>query len=707
MDIIVLMGTMKAFFPGVARRIAVPTGFLLLVVLCYPFLFTHFSSGIPYAQANDLLYILSIVQYLIHAPLALAYHLPFYYPVAFVTTYGHPLFGVAFIFKLFQIMGLSLTQGVNLYIIVALLAGALGCFMLVREVGGDRFWAFAIAAFYIFCPRNYLHFVWLNFLSNFWIPWVFYFFLKYFRSGRWGYLAGAAFCVFYQFFTEIYYGVHLILILLPLFLAAALWQKMLSPRRMIAVLASLLVVGLLIIAIFYPFLGSARSQGFERSYEPDTLMLPRELFTSSRLVGLFSGGEPGPGKILFPGLVLAFLLLAFFAGSGRKRVWILTGLGILELLLVALAIRGGMSMEILFVVLLASLALLAWRNWAQFSPAERVLLTVSSAFFLLLIGFENLRFLNALQPYGWIYEHVPGMAGLRGIKRIYPMLFPFWLTLAAVAGLRLERSARVFRRVPRGIVPLCVCALIILENVRFDYGGISSPLPGKEAVYAALPFEKNKVVMDWPYSYGGLDKPLNTRLQMFSWGYHHNVLVNGKTSFLPEFVQRFRTQIGSVKRSFPTEDKLRRLIAYNSVDYVVFHFDAPEVGRGRADIGDVRGRIASIRNYGEVVYTDPDHILLRVREMRPVRRAVRTYASYHLSRCNVRVRWEAPCRGPIRVLFNGRAGREFEGQGRNELVLDLRRERLEVEGNRLEIIFPKPVRLVEIALVPGGPGPDR
>ncbi len=696
---------MKAFFPGFARRFAFPVGFLLLLFLSYPFLLTRFSSSIPYADVSDQLYIMSIIQYLIHTPLDMAYHLPYFYPTAFVTTYGHPLFGIALIFKLFQFLGLSLTQSANLYIMMALMAGTLGCYTLIREVSGDARWAAATAVFYLVCPRNYSHFVWFNFLSNFWVPWIVYLLLKYFRSGRRRYLVGAAFCVFYQFFTEIYYGVHLILILLPLLLAAALWQKMLSPRRLIAVLASLLAVGLLIIAIFYPFVGSARSQGFDRQYHPDTLILPRELFTSSRLVSHFFGGEQVVGKIMFPGLALAFLLLAFFAGSGRKRAWVLAGLGAMELLLVFWALRGGMPLEVLFVIMLAVLAVLAWRNWAQFSPPERVLLAASSAFFLLLLSFENLGFLNAFQPYGWVYEHFPGMTGLRGVKRIYPMLFPFWLTLAAVAGLRLERTARVFRRVPRGVVPLCACVLIILENVQFDKGAVSRPLPKKEAVYAAIPYEGSKVVMDWPCSFGQIN-PANTRRQMFSWVYHRNVLVNGKTSFLPGFVQRFGARIGSVERSFPTEDKLRRLIVNNSVDYVVFHFDAHEGRRGHLDLRDVRERIASIRNYGEVIYSDPDHVLLRVREMQPVARAVRTYASYHLSHFSVRVRWEAPCRGPIRVLFNGRAGREIEGRGRNELVLDLRHERLEVEGNKLEIIFPEPVRLVEAALVPGEPGPE-
>ncbi len=698
------MGRIKALFPPVVRRFAYPIGCLILLFLSYPHLFSRFSSGIPRVDTSDQLYIMSILQYMIHAPLDMAYHLPYFYPSAFVATYGHPLFGIALIFKVFQLLGLSLTQSANLYIILALMAGTLGCYALIREVCGDGRWAAAIAVFYLVCPRNYVHFVWFNFLSNFWMPWIIYLYLKYFRSGRARYLVGAAFCVFYQFFTEIYYGVHLVVLLLPLFLAAALWQKMLSTRRLIAVLASLLVVGVLIIGVFYPFLGMARDQGFVRTYDPTTLVLPRELFTSSRLVDLFFGVDPGLGKILFPGLVLAFLLLAFFAGSGRKRTWALAGLAILEILLVVSAVGGGPMTEVLFIVLLAVLAVLAWRNWAQFSPPEKVIAAASSALFLLMIGFESLRFLNAIQPYGWIYEHVPGMTGLRGMKRVLPMFYPFWLTLAAVAGLRLERTARVFRRVPRGIVPMCVCALIILENAQFEYGRQSVPLPPNEAVYAALPFEGNKVVMDWPLSFGQRN-PVHTRSQMFCWGYHRNALVNGKTSFMPGFVGRFRSHIGSVERSFPTEDKLRRLINYNSVDYVVFHFDPHKGRRSRADMGDARKRLASIKNYGEVVYTDPDHVLLRLREMRPIARVVRTYASYHLRRLSVRARWKAPRPGPIRVLLNGRAVRQVEGKGLKELVLDLRRERLEVEGNKLEILFPKPVGLVEIALVQGRSGP--
>ena len=79
-----------ALFPPVVRRLAFPIGCLVLLFLSYPHLFSRFSSGIPRADTSDQLYIMSILQYLIHTPLDMAYHLPYFYPSAFVATYGHP-----------------------------------------------------------------------------------------------------------------------------------------------------------------------------------------------------------------------------------------------------------------------------------------------------------------------------------------------------------------------------------------------------------------------------------------------------------------------------------------------------------------------------------------------------------------------------------------------------------------------------------------
>lgn len=683
--------------PSSVKRFGVPAGFLLILFLCYPFLFTHFSTGIPFAKSSDQLYIMSIIQFLTHAPLSSAYHLPYFYPTAYVTTYGHPLFGIAFIFKLFQLLGLSLTQSANLYIIAALLAGTVGCFLLVREVCGDFRWAAAVSIFYLVCSRNYLYFVWFNFLSNFWIPWVFYFLLRYFRLDRWRYLFGASFCVFYQFFTEIYYGLHLFILLLPFFLVAALWQKILSWRRLVTVLVALFLVGVLIAVVYFPFLGSAELQGFQRKFSPDMLFQPRDLFPASpKLLHTFRAGEKDRSGI-FPGAMLAFLLTVYFIGEGKRKTGLLAAALILALGLSAPAIRNGTVLEVLSIMILLVLALLTLRNWKLYSAVERSLLAGFGAFFVILLGFKHLTFLNALLPYRILYKHIPGMAGLRGIRRILPMFFPFWMTLAALSGLRLERIKFAGRQIPRGVLPLCVFAIIILENYRFDQRGISGPLLRPQAVYAALPQNGSAVVLDWPCFFRRQHKEM-TRRQMFSWGFHHNSLINGKTAFLPDFVETFKVKVGSVTKSFPTEDKLRRLIENNSVDYVVFHFDERMRKNEIESQQKILQRVASIKEFGEIVYSAPQHVVMRLRERSPVTRAIRTYSLNHLRHQRIRVFFETPCPGAIRVLLNGRNVPGEKWNGQNEVVLDFRREKLKVPGNRVEIRFPASARLARINL---------
>ena len=104
--------TAFALFQGAgARRVLrfldISLFFLLLTLAAYPVLFSDFSTMLPRAPKGDLLYISSIINYSIHSPLREIYHLPFYYPTSYVTTYGHPLFGISVVFKIFKICGLN------------------------------------------------------------------------------------------------------------------------------------------------------------------------------------------------------------------------------------------------------------------------------------------------------------------------------------------------------------------------------------------------------------------------------------------------------------------------------------------------------------------------------------------------------------------------------------------------------------------------
>ena len=69
--------------------------FLAAAFMAYPYLFSDFSQKVPHGAFPDVLYILSIIRHSITANLSEVYHLPFYYPLGFTLTYGHPLFGIS------------------------------------------------------------------------------------------------------------------------------------------------------------------------------------------------------------------------------------------------------------------------------------------------------------------------------------------------------------------------------------------------------------------------------------------------------------------------------------------------------------------------------------------------------------------------------------------------------------------------------------
>jgi hypothetical protein len=184
--------TMKSKSKKLFRFAGLPLAYLLLIAVFYSGLFTEFSREVPFGSAADFKFMLSIVDFSIHSPLRDLYNFPIFYPESGALARTHPLFGISLFYKIFQWMGLNLEQSTNLYIIMGLLFGALGCFLLAREVSGSDVFSFVISILYIVHRKNLLHFVWLNFFSRFWVPFIIYFLVRFFRTGRQRYVAAAA-----------------------------------------------------------------------------------------------------------------------------------------------------------------------------------------------------------------------------------------------------------------------------------------------------------------------------------------------------------------------------------------------------------------------------------------------------------------------------------------------------------------------------------
>ena len=165
------------------QRILIFLFYLLIIFICYPGLFLHFSNAVIRGEPGDLHNILSVISHSITTPLKQIYHLSIFYPESYVLTKTHPLFGISIFFYFFKLIGLSLTESTNLYIILSLLFGAWGVFLLAGEFVQNKFFPLLFSTLYILHPLNHLHFVWLNFLSRFYFAFIFLFLIKYFKTG--------------------------------------------------------------------------------------------------------------------------------------------------------------------------------------------------------------------------------------------------------------------------------------------------------------------------------------------------------------------------------------------------------------------------------------------------------------------------------------------------------------------------------------------
>ena len=153
----------------------------IVIFVFYPGIFLKFSSV---NVRGDLTNILSIISFSINTPLEQIYHLPFFYPESYILTKTHPLFGISIYFKVFKTFGLNIFESTNLYYWFSFISGAFGTFLLSKEFTKNKFFPLLLSATYIMYINNYIHLVWLNFLSHFYIPFIFLFLIKYLKNKR-------------------------------------------------------------------------------------------------------------------------------------------------------------------------------------------------------------------------------------------------------------------------------------------------------------------------------------------------------------------------------------------------------------------------------------------------------------------------------------------------------------------------------------------
>lgn len=684
-------------------------GYLLIIFILYPGLFINFNNKVPYGDHGDVLNILSIIDYSIHTPINSIYHLPFLYPESYLLTRTHPLIGISFFFKVFEFLGFNLAQSYNLYIILSLLLGAAGCFLLIREFTDIQFFPFVFSALYIIHWINGVFFHWLNFVSSFSFPFIVYFYIKYLKTKKYRFFVLFTLFSCFLFISSIYYGVNLWVFIFPALLLAAIAEKILSFKELKDILFIFIFGAVLVFFILSPYM-TVTQQTLDKKAIPQ-LLEPADLFSYSRIMNSIFGSPEHDISFYFPGftvVIFALFFLASLAGKKKRILFVYILLVFLLLVLTSLAHLNLGAVDSIFLLFVCFLFFLVVTGWSNLSSLERVVLFAFAFFSGALLVFPNIKLLGTFSLFK-IFSRIFPISGLQEVQRAYILALPFLMltaTLGFAKAIKLLKPLSVKKRL---VFSCVVLTFMMIENFPFRHPllhfNMMTALPQLETdVYKKLPYGKNKILLEIPF-YADIDT--KNSLYSLHWRYHKNSLINGKISVkLHNYYLDLLDIIGVYQLHFPNEIKLRRLIRDYSATHIIFHWDLFKEYTQTANIREIiLPQILSIKDYGKILYDDEKHTILETREFAPTIRITRTFSLYHLKSNDILVKLADSYSGRIHIYLNNRLieMREIDG---NSLRCSLQYENLNIYGNRIEIVFSQPIQLNEIQLISSSSQPE-
>ncbi len=399
----------------------------------------------------------------------------------------------------------------NVLLLGGIAASGVGMFVLARYLTGSVAGAMVSAAVFTMAPYRIEHFMHLELQWTMWMPLAFWAVHRAFdeRPLKWGILAGLF--VWLQVISCVYYGVFLAMMgtALAVLLAAADWRRARAATP--GLLVGAVVAALLILPYMRPYMQNAKTLGSRDVVEVALYSARPVNYLASPpqnwLWGWTADRLGSNEARLFPGLGAVLLALVAFAHRPRRLVWIYAAL-------------CALAVELSF-------------------------------------GFSGVL-------YGWLYEKVPVLRGLRAPARFAIVAS---CALAAVAGFGFRAIAERLRasRAPRGaLLAAGVLALLTVEygpskmflvrvanNPPDVYRVIRAIGPG---VVAELPMPRTDHLPQWDGVYE-------------SWSINHwHPLVNGYSGYYPPGYLRTL----ELMRTFPDDESIARLRALN-VRFIVVH----------------------------------------------------------------------------------------------------------------------------------------
>jgi hypothetical protein len=674
--------------------------FLGVIFAAYPELFFHFSSKIPGGGNLDAQLHLSIIDWTFSSRLPGFYHLPVYYPLAYTRAANPPLFVQSAVFKVLSGLGLNTESCNNLYIVLAWVLGAYGCFLLCREFTSGFFFPLAFSSIFIIHQINFLFINWLNFMSLYFFPFILFCFVRYMKTKKEIYAVSTAALLVVQLMASLFYGFFAWAFFLPLLLLASFVMGRFAFPEIKTWLVYLFSGIIIILFIFLPYLNSQSGLRGDSGFQvaPADLITGESLFYYSKIWDFFFEKNPEVGIYYFPGFIFTFFIMSYAVSFVERKRWkygLLTGLFLLCIGISLFVYINHAVLDYLFLFLLIAVISLFALNWGKIPWMEKVFILALFLYFCIFVYFHHIPGLRAFSAYSSIQQTIPVLGtGLRKAKRILFMLAPFMTVFAAAGAVRLFRH-RPGKEVKKAAVAGLIFLLMFLENIRPDRRqAMMQPLPAEKAVYREIPHDGDQILLEIPFYYNDPNKNI---VYMYNQRWHHHPILNGKSTWPPvEYMSDVNHILTPRQINFPTEQKLRLLIQDYSVTCIIFHWkrlteELPDKGA----IKKMRERVRRMKRFGRVIHDTESQTVLKTQEFFPIKRLNRNFAMYHLKKYPLVIHLSAPYSGGIKVHLNNRflLKKEVDGQ---KITVDLRSRPLESAGNPVSIIFDKPVILERI-----------
>ncbi len=565
-----------------------------------------------------------------------------FYPLPLTLAYSEHLLAQAIQIAPLYLLTANPVLCYNLLFLSTFALSGLGMYLLVRELTGSTWAAFAAGLLFAFAPYRLTQASHLQVLSSQWMPFVLYGLLRYFETRRITPLAGAALALAAQNLSSGYY----LLFFAPFAAAFGIWQIAIRglwrDRRVWAHLAAATVTVAAITAPFLAPYAAVRSQGFVERTFTEVSRFSADVFSyatafpGQRLWGSSMQALPKPEGMLFPGVVPVLLALLGLFMWGHRRdatrsaprfvAWLFGALAIghTAAALMTIVVRRTTIDTGLFVLRIGNINQLLLRAAIAFvlllvvSPAARrrtsafmqdrgfFLAGLIAAFWLSLgpVPQSMGRPLEIAAPYALLFDYVPGFDGVRVPGR-FAMIVALHLAVLAGYGAAVLTRWR-FGRPALALLMLLFLAeathvpfLVNLATPPRDFNApeprVYRPARAPAIYHAVADLPPATVLAELPLGYPDFDQRA-----MFYSTVHWKPLVNGYSGFEPPHYGRLTAVLSEIPRH---PDLSLATLKEIGVTHVLVHEAAYVDGEGVAttDVLEQRGAVEVTRHGTDVI----------------------------------------------------------------------------------------------------------